>query len=304
MAGALDRYHRGGAAQAAGPARDLGDVEYQVGAIADRRVLAGEVRPVRAQDQRGNPDIQAAVQPGVPAADGVEPAERHREPVQRLPGKIEFPFPGAADVQGLPVHARRSLELPVGECPAQYAQGLGERSPLDLRALQVEPRAVQHQAGDGRDPPARAPAVQPQRDDQAAGRVGGDDHGQAGMGIGDDRQRPLELLVVQGEIRHVMRGLARPPGPAALAQVETVERQAVAGEGIGQLGLEEIVGEAVHVEHSAPRDLAVSRLAPHQHGGDRAFAVRVGAQVEFVAAVARAEDVRLPVDVRHRPSPG
>jgi len=299
VAGALDRLHRGGAAQAAGPPCDLGDVKDKVGAVAERRVLAREVGPVRAQDQRGNADVQAAVEPGVPAAHCVEPAEGHREPGQRLQAEVKVPFPGAADVQGQPVHARRPLELPVGERPAQYAQGLGEGPALDGRALQVEPRAVQHQGGDGRDPPLGSPAVQPQRDDEAAGGVRGDDHGPAGMGAGDDRERPLKLFVVQGEVRHVVRGLARPSCPAAFAQVQTVERQAVPGKGIGQLGLEEIVGEAVHVEHGALRDLAGGWLAPHQHGGGRALSIRVGPQVELVAAVTRAEDIRLPLAAVH-----
>ena len=50
------------------------------------------MRLVRAQHQGRDADVEAAVQPGVPAAYGVEPADGDREPVQRLQVEVEVPL--------------------------------------------------------------------------------------------------------------------------------------------------------------------------------------------------------------------
>ena len=65
----------------------------------------------------------------------------------------------------------------------------------------------------------------------------------------DDVQRALQLDVVAGQIGGEVRGLAIPPGPAALVQVEGVEGEATVDEVVGDLGVEEVVGEPVHQQH-------------------------------------------------------
>ena len=55
----------------------------------------------------------------------------------------------------------------------------------------------------------------------------------------------------------------------------------------------------MHVQHGPLGDLAVPRFAPHQHGRDLPFPVGVGAKLEDRLRVAVAEDVRLPLNIRH-----
>ncbi len=55
----------------------------------------------------------------------------------------------------------------------------------------------------------------------------------------------------------------------------------------------------MHVQHGPLRDLAVAGVAPHQHGLDLPFPVGVGAKLEDRLRVAVAEDVRLPLNIRH-----
>src|SRR6185437_5471840 len=100
-AGVLDRHDGGLAAEAAGPAGDLLDVQNVVGVVAEGRVDSREVGPAGAEYQRGDADVQAALQSRVPATHRVEPADRHGEARKRLQGDVEVPLPGAADVQRL-----------------------------------------------------------------------------------------------------------------------------------------------------------------------------------------------------------
>src|SRR5690606_39761170 len=90
---------------------------------------------------------------------------------------------------------------------------------------------------------AAAPAqpVQPQRHDQTAGGMPADQHPRTGVVVGDDRERGVEVGVVAGQVGGEVRGLARPPGPSALVQVERVEHEPAGGEVVGELGVEEVV---------------------------------------------------------------
>ena len=94
---------------------------------------------------------------------------------------------------------------------------------------------------------------------------------------GHDRQCAVEFFIAQREVRDVVRGLAGAPRPARFAQVESVEGQTLRGEEVGECRLEEVVREAVHVQDGGARRLFRAGLAPHQHRGDRALSVRVGA---------------------------
>jgi hypothetical protein len=119
------------------------------------------------------------------------------------------------------------------------------------------------------------------------------------MFTGHHRQRAVEFLVVQREVRYVVRGLARTSRSARFAHIEGVERQAAFGEEVSECRLEEVVREAVYVKNHAADRLLLAGFAPHQHGRDRAFAIRIGAQFEYVLAVAFAEVVRLPSGIIH-----
>jgi hypothetical protein len=274
---AVHRHHGRLTAEAARPPGDLADIKHGVGIVAQGRVQAREIGPAGAEYQRRHADVQAAVQPGMPAPDRIEPAERHRTACKRLQVQVEVPFAGAADVQRRPVHPRLRLKLAQRPRLREQAQRLGHGPAQHRLALKVEPRTVQHKARDGRDPPSRSPAVEPQRSDQAARGVGNEEYGQFGMSLGDDGERALKLIVAEREIRHVMRRLAPAPRPARLAQVEGVERQPPFGEEVGQCRLEEVIGEAVHVQDGPTHGLTRPGLAPHKHGSDLPFPVGVGA---------------------------
>ncbi len=68
---------------------------------------------------------------------------------------------------------------------------------------------------------------------------------------------------------------------------------------LGEVLLEEVVGEAVDVEHRAIGEIGGRRLVAHQGRRDLAFAVGVGAQRQFELLVAVSEDVRTPSSHYH-----
>jgi hypothetical protein len=122
------------------------------------------------------------------------------------------------------------------------------------------------------------------------------------MRFGNDVEREFELFVVEHEVGHVVRGLPWPSRAPAFAQVEGVERVVALGEEVRELGLEEVVGEAVHVQHGAADRLLARRLTPDQHGRRLALAVRIGAELERVLPVTL-DDVGLPVECVHCHAP-
>lgn len=65
-------------------------------------------------------------------------------------------------------------------------------------------------------------------------------------------QGVLELGVVVGEVGDEVRCLAVAPRAAALVKVQRVEGEAAGGKMVGQLGVEEVVGVAVHRQHRLP----------------------------------------------------
>ena len=252
---------------------------------------------VGVQDEGGDPHLDAAVHAGMAAADRAEPAGGHREGGVGLQLQVVVPLSAVADVQRLPVHAGGHLDgmerAHPGERVEPGREGAGAHGGA---ALEVEPRAVQHQADDAPGATLASPPVEPEGGDEPAGGVRHHEERLLGVLQGDDLDGTVELEVVLAQVRGVVAVLLGHPGPAALAQVQGIEGEAPGGEEVGQLGLEEVVREAVHVQHGSPHVLARPGDAPHQHRAHVALTVRVGAELEDRLLVALAEDVGLPLD--------
>ena len=109
---------------------------------------------------------------------------------------------------------------------------------LQPRRIEDERRHASRVVGrpDGRQQPARGVAVE--NDVAAVGVLGA-----------DDPQRLGDLLVMDAQVAHVVRGGVVDAGPPAGAQVQGVELVAGGEESVGQVGLEEAVIAAVEVEH-------------------------------------------------------
>ena len=145
---------------------------------------------------------------------GVDPAEGHREAAQRFPLQVVVELAVVVAVQAS-VRSRRcrwprTTRVLRTRDNAPIAVEVS-RGPQDRRAVQIEPRAVEHQAGDAERRRRAAPTqpVQPQRHDQPARRMPVHQHlGAAGV-RGDDRQRALEFAVVAGQVGGEVRRLAR-----------------------------------------------------------------------------------------------
>ena len=118
--------------------------------------------------------------------------------------------------------------------------------------------------------------------------------GALSVSCADGGQGATELgVVVEREVGDVVRRLAGAARAPALAQVEGEEREPVVGEEVGEGGLEEVVGEPVHVEDGADRVLR--RLATHERADDLALAVGILTELQHLLLVPVAQDVRLPV---------
>ena len=82
--------------------------------------------------------------------------------------------------------------------------------------------------------------------------------------------------------------LVREQAAAVLAQVEGVEVPAAFDEEVGQVGLEEVVGETVQVEHGAPGGL----VGPAADQGGQYRALVVVSEIDRLVLVRSAEQVR------------
>jgi hypothetical protein len=82
--------------------------------------------------------------------------------------------------------------------------------------------------------------------------VAGDEHLVVSVDLADDPGRLVEFRVVIGEAAAEVRRLVLEQAAAVFAQVECVEVPAAVDEEIGQMGLEEVVHEAVDVQHRTP----------------------------------------------------
>ena len=122
---------------------------------------------------------------------------------------------------------------------------------------------------------------------ESARRVRRQDHVVVPVAVHDPRPRGVDVLEVGVHVVDVVGGLVLPQRAAVLPQVEGVEVVAAAGPPLRELCLEEVVGEAVHVEHR-PAGRLVGRPMD-EVGLDRPF--RVGGQHQ------RLDDVRRPEHV-------
>ena len=122
---------------------------------------------------------------------------------------------------------------------------------------------------------------------QPAGGVAVDEQAVVAVLLPDDPDRLVEFVVVLGEVAAEVRRLVRLQAAAVLAQVQGVEVDAPRHEEVGQVGLEEVVDEAVDVEHGG----AGRALGPagDERGDDRALVVVP--EVDGAARVRRAENV-------------
>jgi hypothetical protein len=184
----------------------------------------------------------------VAVADGAEPAGVDPEGLQGLPVQVEVPLAVVVAVQRAPVE---TVDLPLDLLqrppPAELLEHDRADGAQQDAALQVQPRGVEDQPGQLRG----TPAVEPQRQGQAAGGVRRGDDVVVVVAGGDETPGGVQLLVVRGEVGDVVGGLPRQQRPAVLAQVEGVEVVAALEPPRGVLDLEEVVGEPVHVQHGA-----------------------------------------------------
>ena len=109
MLGVGDRGDGGVVADAPRPPGDLGDVEHGVAPLDQFGIGYLGDTVVGPQDQVGHTDVEPAVQPRLPAADRVDPAERDGEPAERLPVQVVVELAGVVAVQAAAVTAGRRL---------------------------------------------------------------------------------------------------------------------------------------------------------------------------------------------------
>ena len=109
------------------------------------------------------------------------------------------------------------------------------------------------------------------------------------VALGDPLVRLVQLDVVLGEVEAEVRRLVRQQRAAVLAEVEGVEVVAEPGPELGQVALEEVVAEAVHVQHGTLA--AVRGGGVDERGDDAALAV--------VGELEHLRDEGLPEDVGH-----
>lgn len=77
--------------------------------------------------------------------------------------------------------------------------------------------------------------------------------------LADDRQGALQFDVVLRQVGGEVRGLARPVRAATLLQIQRVKGEAAVGKVVGQSGIEEVVGEAVHRQNACAEGAAFAR---------------------------------------------
>ena len=186
------------------------------------------------------------MQPGVAVADRPQPAGVHRPRLHRLPGQVEVPLALVVAVQAAGVEA--------GHVAPELTHRLPDAQPLHRHraggahqgvAVHVEPGGVEHQPRQLGGPAV----VGPQRQGQATGRVRGGDDVVVTVADGDPVPGGVQVGEVLGQVGHVVGRLVLAQGAAVLAQVDRVEVVAAGVPPLGELGLEEVVGEPVDVEH-------------------------------------------------------
>ena len=135
---------------------------------------------------------------------------------------------------------------------------------------------------------------------QSAGGVTVEDDDAVPVLGADDPQGFADLLVVDAQVAHVVRGGVADARPPAGPQVQGVELVAGLQEGVGQVGLEEVVVAAVKVEDGP--FMAGGSLGAGCRGGpalvDQDGVVRVGGRSFIEGDIDATGHPRLPQDVR------
>ena len=291
--GAVDRDRGDVPADGRGPAPDLLDVEDDVVGRGGLVGLLAEPGARRRQHQDRAGHVQPGVQLGVAAAYGAQPADVDRAGLERLPGQVVVPLAAVLDVQRATVDvadlARDLAHRPGRAEPFDGDAGGGTAEPG--RSLHVEPRRVQHHRGQL----GRASLVRPQRRRQATRRVRRHDDLAVPVALGDAPPGEVDLGEVLVQVGDVVGRLVLAQRPAVLAEVDGVEGVAAVGPPPGVLGVEEVVGEAVHVQHGT--SVGPRRLERHQRGDHGPLAV--GRERDRLHPVLRTEDVGLQRFRRH-----
>ena len=148
---------------------------------------------------------------------------------------------------------------------AQPVDHRGAEGPHDGRALQVQPGRVQHQAGD-----PVAVLRGPQRGDQPTGGVADQHQLVVVCAIRSAAASSSSGVVVQ--VGDEAAKVAAAQAAAVTPQVDRVEVEAQVDQLVGQMGLEEVVVPAVHVERSVPRAVGGQ---PADQGGDQLDVLRL-----------------------------
>ena len=207
----------------------------------------------------------------------------------RLPFLNEIPMPARAAMDALVVETRpegrddrewsgpgHGHDRPCGQRPHGPTGGLLEQRAVEHQRLHRAPFATD-----------RRPIVQPQRSNQATGGMG--IHDQPVVTVrGDQRESGVQFRVVIGDIGHPVRRLVRAQRTTVLPQVDGVEVLAAGGVEFRQFGVEEVVGEAVHVQHG-PRGRAGGAVTDH---GCLDRALVILGEIHGQRLVSLAQDVR------------
>jgi hypothetical protein len=106
------------------------------------------------------------------------------------------------------------------------------------------------------------------------------------LGRADGIEGGLQCGVVVRQVGGEVRGLAVSAGPPALGQVQGVAGEPARAEVVGQFGVEEVVGVAVHQQHSA---LTAARwlTTTDERGDEFTLAVGICTEGQRLLPVAR-----------------
>ena len=220
---------------------------------------------------------------GVGVADRPQPPGVHRPRLEGLELEVVVPLAGVVAVQALAVDRgdlARDLAHRLAHAELADHGGAGRAQPD--RAAHVEPGGVE------RDPlQVRRPLVGPQRQRQPAGRVGSGHDVVVAVAVDDPAPGGVDVVEVLTDVGDEVGRLPLAQAPPVAAQVDRVEVVAAVDPPVGVLLVEEVVVEAVHVEHGLGGRLRGS--PPHEGGDDRPLLVLV--EVDGLRGVRRPQDL-------------
>ena len=231
----------------------------------------GGRRRRRAAQEYRRLDPQSMADPPLQAAHTREEPGSRRPSRRRLERQVPVPFPAPPGVQGAGVGVglerarvvrlgrRRVRDDPPRHPPRHEVHRRRAVGAHEARGIEIQPRRVER---DGRDRPRVV--RRPQHRGQPAGGVRVEDDDAVPLLLAHDPHRLGDLLVVDEQVRRVVRegplGQVRARPPAA-AHLQGVELEARLIECVREVGLEEVVGPAVDVQHR-PRVTGGAGVAP------------------------------------------